>query len=126
MAGSIRSAAGLVFSAIGLILLIISLAEALMGEETLAFVFFGASLILTLLSWLTMRGATVSAMPIIRKFPVSTEITCESCGLREVRAFSKGDYILKHVGKCPRCGGERIITSIFREEGERPIPEESL
>jgi len=113
-------------SALGLILLIISLAEALMGEELLAFAFFGASLVLSLLSWALMRGVATSAVPVIRSFPVSTEIVCEACGLREVRAFSRGDYILKHVGKCPRCGGERIITSIFREEGEKAISEESL
>lgn len=126
MASALRSLAGVAFSALGLLLLIVSLAEALMGEEILAFAFFGASLIFTLLSWLIMRGATASAMPVIRSFPVSTEITCEACGLREVRAFSRGDYILKHVGKCPRCGGERIITSIFREEGEKATSEESL
>ena len=126
MAGPARSLVGMALSALGLILLIISLAEALMGEELLAFVFFGASLVLSLLSWALMRGVATSAVPVIRSFPVSTEIVCEACGLREVRAFSRGDYILKHVGKCPRCGGERIITSIFREEGEKAISEESL
>jgi len=116
----------MIFSALGLLLLIISLAEALMGEETLALGFFGASLISTIISWLMMKGVATSTTPVIRSFPVSTEIVCEGCGLREVRSFYKGDYILKQVGKCPRCGGERIITSIFREEGERPTFEESL
>ena len=126
MPSSLRSIAGMAFSALGLLLLIISLAEALMGEELLALSFFGASLVLTIMSWLMMKSVAASATPVIRSFPVSTEITCESCGLREVRAFSRGDYILKHVGKCPRCGGERIITSIFREEGERVTSEELL
>ncbi len=126
MDSSMRSVVGMAFSAIGLLLLLISLAEALMGEETLAMAFFAASLVLTIMSWLVMRGVAASAVPVIRSFPVSTEITCQSCGLREVRAFSRGDYILKHVGKCPRCGGERIITSVFREEGEKATSEESL
>lgn len=123
MGGSLRPAVGAALSALGLLLIIVALIKALMGDETSAMMLLAMSIALTVTSWLVVRRATVGSAQVIRSFTVLTEITCGSCDLREVRAFSKGDYILKHVGKCPRCGGERTITSIFREETEKATSE---
>ncbi len=120
---SARAIAGLALSALGLALLIAALVGVFMNYEDLAMALFVVSLCVTALSWLITRPRGPTG-PLIRAFTVSTELTCTSCGFKEIREFSKGDYILKPAGKCPRCGGERLITSIFREEGEKPTSEE--
>lgn len=50
---------------------------------------------------------------------ISSVIRCMSCDYVTAREFTKGDYILKEVGACPRCGGSLIIYSIFREVKEK-------
>lgn len=46
---------------------------------------------------------------------VITVLQCINCGYNNAREFEKGDYILKEVSVCPKCGGQVIIHSIFRE-----------
>jgi len=108
---------GLFFSALSIALLIASVVEVLRGEEAMALYLLMASIALTSASWLVSRGLRSPKEPApVRGFRVLTEITCPSCGLREVREFLEGDYVFKEAGGCPRCGGKRLITSIFREE----------
>ncbi|MBS7604809.1 hypothetical protein KEJ31_00710 [Candidatus Bathyarchaeota archaeon] len=44
-----------------------------------------------------------------------TTIRCMSCDYITAREFEKGDYVLKEMGACPKCGGSLLIYSIFRE-----------
>jgi len=53
---------------------------------------------------------------------VSTTISCEKCGFKNVRDFQRGDYIFKGAEACPKCGDGMMITSIYREK--RPGEEE--
>ncbi|MEM0049294.1 MAG: hypothetical protein QW424_04905 [Candidatus Bathyarchaeia archaeon] len=44
-----------------------------------------------------------------------TTIKCMNCDYITAREFEKGDYVLKEMGTCPKCGGSLLIYSIFRE-----------
>lgn len=55
--------------------------------------------------------------------PTVTEIRCNSpeCDFKEIRAFEKGDYILKDIdAKCPKCDGSMTIQGVYvvKEEKE--------
>lgn len=50
---------------------------------------------------------------------VTTTIRCVSCDYVSAKEFEKGDYILKEIGTCPRCGSNLIIYSIFSEVKEK-------
>jgi hypothetical protein len=47
--------------------------------------------------------------------PITTTIVCPKCGLKNVRNFERGDYILKELGPCTKCEGTMIISAIYRE-----------
>jgi len=40
---------------------------------------------------------------------------CESCDINSKRPFVKGDFVIKQSGKCPKCGKDMIIWSIYAE-----------
>lgn len=50
---------------------------------------------------------------------VSSIIRCTNCDYVTAREFNKGDFVLKEVGICPRCGNNLVIYSIFREVKEK-------
>lgn len=54
-----------------------------------------------------------------KSFDVITTIECGSCGLKSVRSFVKSDYVFKPMDKCPKCGGEMFITSIYQKEEKK-------
>ena len=56
-----------------------------------------------------MQGFTLKAPPI------TTTIVCAKCGLKNIRSFERGDYILKELGPCTKCEGTMIISAIYRE-----------
>jgi hypothetical protein len=49
---------------------------------------------------------------------VSTTILCKKCGLKNIREFQRGDYILKDVEVCPKCNETMVITSIYGKDTE--------
>ncbi len=51
--------------------------------------------------------------------PIVTTIVCGKCGLKNVRNFERGDYILKELGPCTKCEGNMMISAIYREVPER-------
>jgi len=51
---------------------------------------------------------------------VFTIIECSSCHTKTKQAFNDGDYIVKEVGKCEKCGGPKVITLIYSEQSARP------
>jgi len=106
----------MLLSALSLALLFLSLIELVLGSQDLSIILLLASMALTALSYVLSRSALSSEVPVLRTFVVSTELTCSKCGFKEERDFRRGDYVFKPAGKCPRCGGERVITSIFRRE----------
>jgi len=112
---------------VALALFIVGIIYMVQGEEFTSTALFLGALALTGISWAVSRAAAAREVPLVRVFEVSTELICPSCGFRELRAFQKGDYIFKPAGKCPRCGKERYISSIFREEkAPEAAREESL
>ncbi|MDG6939001.1 MAG: hypothetical protein JRN39_01165 [Nitrososphaerota archaeon] len=44
---------------------------------------------------------------------------CDACDINNKRAFQKGDYVIKKSGKCPKCGAEMVIMSIYAEALKR-------
>lgn len=49
---------------------------------------------------------------------VVTRIECMKCGLKEIRKFNKGDYVLKLIENCNKCAEPKLITAIYAEEKE--------
>lgn len=48
-----------------------------------------------------------------------THLTCLSCKTENSRPHQEGDHIFKQTGKCPKCGGEMMITGIYVEEPKK-------
>ena len=40
---------------------------------------------------------------------------CNACKNQLKRKFSQGDYVFKHISKCPSCNGQVRIIKIFGE-----------
>jgi hypothetical protein len=65
----------------------------------------------TLLPW--VLASTRRSRP-TREELVSV-VRCTRCGYEEVRKYSKGDYVGKPVGTCPKDGGMVIVKAIYVE-----------
>ncbi len=51
---------------------------------------------------------------------VVTVIECKKCGFKQIRKFTKGDFVFKNVGNCQKCSNEpMIITGIYAEETKK-------
>ena len=42
-------------------------------------------------------------------------LRCVRCGYEEVRKYSKGDYVGRPIGTCPRDGGQVVVKVIYVE-----------
>jgi len=128
MSARARAFLGIVLLVASIALFAIAMFTALSGDWSTSMYMTLASLVLMTASGLLAASSAAAAFVPVRAFEVKTEITCPSCGLREVRSFQKGDYVFKEVGECPRCGKGRYISSIFREEEARKAkpPQEEL
>lgn len=51
--------------------------------------------------------------------PIMTTIECEKCGFKNLRKFSKGDYVYKNIGNCEKCNEPMLLTAIYAEEKSR-------
>jgi len=51
--------------------------------------------------------------------PVTTTIECRKCGIKNVREFQRGDFILKETEPCQKCNDKMLITAIYREVKEK-------
>jgi hypothetical protein len=51
--------------------------------------------------------------------PITTTTVCSKCGLKNVRKFERGDFILKEIGPCTKCEGTLTISAIYRELKEK-------
>ena len=49
---------------------------------------------------------------------VSTTLTCDNCGFKNMRSFERGDYVFKENGDCPKCNQKMTVTAIYTEEAE--------
>ncbi len=61
--------------------------------------------------------------------PTVTEIRCDSpeCDFKEIRAFEKGDYILKQVdASCPKCDGTMTIEGVYIVKEEKEEDKETF
>jgi hypothetical protein len=50
---------------------------------------------------------------------VVTTIECKKCGLKKIRPFMKGDYVLKAVEHCAKCNEPMAITAIYAEKTDK-------
>lgn len=52
--------------------------------------------------------------------PMSTTLTCQKCGLRNVRDFQRGDFVFKQTDQaCSKDNEKMLISAIFREVKEK-------
>jgi len=110
------------FMAVILVMLIMSLAALLLAIEayitqgsleTMNIILSVSAIALSVYLLLQMRRKPL--IPDFEVLKVLTVIQCARCDYRSIRDFSKGDYVLKEVGSCPKCSGTLLIHSIFRE-----------
>jgi len=110
------------FMAVILVMLIMSLAALLLAIEayitqgsleTMNIILSVSAIALSVYLLLQMRRKPL--IPDLEVLKVLTVIQCARCDYRSIRDFSKGDYVLKEVGSCPKCSGTLLIHSIFRE-----------
>ena len=47
---------------------------------------------------------------------ILTVIECPTCNIKTIREFQRGDYVNKRLEKCPKCEGDKVITSIYMEK----------
>ena len=47
---------------------------------------------------------------------IVTIVECKNCGLKQIRKFTKEDYILKSVENCVKCNIPMLINGIYSEE----------
>ena len=50
---------------------------------------------------------------------VVTTVECNKCGLKKLRPFMKGDYILKDGETCVKCNEPMLITAIYTEKRDK-------
>ena len=55
----------------------------------------------------------------IKTQPVTTTLSCQKCGFKNLREFQRGDYIFKETEECPKCKEKMQIASIYREAEEK-------
>lgn len=86
----------------------------------------GSSLLIFSLVGLGLSTYVVSrardrTMMASRRVPptVYTLIECLQCGFKSIRAFIKGDYVLKQAEACPKCSKQMVITSVYLEQKSR-------
>ncbi len=85
----------------------------LLNDLTLQFL-LTILLILSIIAFLIFQLSTYfKKKP--QKEVVITQMKCKPCNYEEKRNFQQGDYVGKKTGKCPECGGEMIIYSIYSE-----------
>jgi len=110
------------FMAVILVMLIMSLAALLLAIEayitqgsleTMNIVLSVSAIALSIYLLLQIRRRPL--IPNLEALKVLTVIQCAKCDYKSTRDFSKGDYVLKEVGSCPKCSGTLLIHSIFRE-----------
>ena len=99
-------------------------AEAQGGASDTLGALWSVALITALLLAVTllMNIAQPKKQEIRRKTVV--EVRCTSCEHREEREFSKGDYVGKIAGTCPKCGAHLVIDAIYNRE-EKPESKEA-
>jgi hypothetical protein len=57
-------------------------------------------------------------MPEMKEPEMVTVTECQKCGLKNLRKFVKGDYVMKDSDDCPKCKKPTLITAIY----EKPEP----
>ena len=50
---------------------------------------------------------------------VITIVECETCGLKSLRSFTKGDFVFKPEANCEKCKAPLLITGIYAEETKK-------
>jgi len=55
----------------------------------------------------------------IKMQPVTTTLSCQKCGFKNLRDFQRGDFIFKEAEECPKCKEKMQISSIYREAEEK-------
>ena len=61
------------------------------------------------------KAVTTSKKPDVPVVEVVTILECQSCNLKRVRDFQRGDYIYKDGEPCTRCDSTMLITGIHRK-----------
>ena len=50
---------------------------------------------------------------------IVTVIECKKCGFKQIRKFTKDDYVFKSIENCLKCNEPMLITGIYAEETKK-------
>jgi len=74
-----------------------------------------------LIGYMFFRSKSVmEKVEMIPQLEVITTLDCPSCGLKNIRAFQRGDYLFKEAEECTRCKGKTVIAKIHGRERQKP------
>ena len=65
------------------------------------------------------KTITTKKKPKVPNVDVVTILECQSCDLKRVRDWQRGDYVYKDDEPCTRCEGTMLITGIHRRVEEK-------
>lgn len=92
--------------------LVTSLLVSIMGFATSGYMFY------------QIRKRTVMIAAMAQKPETQTVLECPKCGFKNIRKFTKGDFVFKTAETCSKCNSANLmISSIYQEEEKKKKPE---
>lgn len=116
----------LIVLALSIVAIVLAVNAFIAGEEMLTGYLLAIGAIAMALSvYVLLQSRRRAARMKIVNPPMMTTIECKKCGVKNVRDFQRGDYVLKELEPCQKCPDTKmIITAIYKEikEKEKPTP----
>ena len=71
--------------------------------------------------FLVLLRRNYRGIPRIEATEVRRLVACEECSVESEGPFQKGDYVFRHVGQCPRCGGQLYVKALYGVDEKTPL-----
>jgi hypothetical protein len=83
-------------------------------EQAIYYLIYGTvGLAIAAYTLLQLRRRT--KMPKMKEPEMVTVTECQKCGLKSLRKFVNGDYVMKESGNCTKCKKPTLITAIYQK-----------
>jgi predicted membrane protein len=110
----------LIVLALSMVALLLSVNAFLAGNEIVAGYLLIIGFIAMGLSVYVMFQSKKRAASLKIEAPkVMTTVECRKCGIKNVREFQRGDFVLKDLEPCQKCEDKMLITAIYKEVKEK-------
>ena len=84
-----------------------------MRPEDIAVIMYWSALIATFIALAIATISVLAQKPKKEQYQTITVEKCYTCGYSEERPYREGDYVGKETKKCPKCGGQMYVDSIY-------------